>query len=225
MAIVAEIQILLDDTAGVFWTDQHVYDAANQAQMEVWAELRQDITVATITVTASQEFVTIPATIMIPQRIVSVSTDTKLEWYVTTHAKLEQDNREWRAEGVSYPKWFVVFDYNTLQLHPKPDATYEYEVWGVRYPPTEITVGTEDITAEKMIKKAIVFKAAAMVAQMTRPDLFEAWMGEAQDYLRKAKRNWRKNQPHKFMRIVPASNATQRAHMGYIGAGRLVAGR
>jgi len=225
MAIVAEIQTLLDDSAGVFWTDQHVYDCANQAQMEVWAETRQDIIVTTATVTASQEFLSIPATIMVPQRIVTVTTDTKIEWYVTTHAKLEQDNRKWRAEGVAQPKWFVVFDYNTLQMHPKPDATYEFEIWGVRYPPTEISGAAEDITAEKMIKKAIVFRAAALVAQMTRPDLFEIWHAESVNYMMKAKRNWRKNQPHKFLRPVPASSATQRAHMGYIGAGRMVSGR
>lgn len=224
MAIVGEIQTLLDDT-GVFWTDQHVYDAANQAQMETWAELRHDIAVATITVTASQEFVSLPSSIMIPQRIVTVTTATKLEWYVTTHAKLEQDNRKWRAEGVAHPKWFVVFDYNTLQLYPKPDATYQYEIWGVRYPPTEITTGTEDITAEKTIKKAVIFRAAALVAQMTRPDLFEIWIQEAQEYLREARKNIRKNQPHRFLRSVPATSSTQRAHMGYIGAGRLVSGR
>lgn len=224
MAIVAEIQTLLDDSSGVFWLDQHVYDAANQAQMEVWSELRQDVIVSTVTVTASQEFVSVPATIMIPQRIVNVSTDTKIEWYVTTRAKLEQDDRQWRLWDNTQPRWFVLYDYETLRLVPQPDATYEYEIWGVRYPPTQIEVGTEDITAEKAIKKAVIFKAAAYVAQMTRPDLFQAWLQEAKDYLIEAKRNLRKNQSHRAWTMKPTNMPLSKAHAGFIRAGRVTGG-
>ena len=217
MSLVSEIQDLIDDS-GVFWIDQHVYDVANEALIEVWGELRHDIGTATITVTANQEFVDLPTTtIMIPQRIVA----NNVEWFVTNRVLLERDNRQWRALTQAQPKWFVPFDTETLQLVPRPDQTYTYAIEGVKYPTTEIAVGTEDITVAKDIKKALVFRAAALITMNTRPDLHGRWMEEFAVYINEARVRLRNRHGHNIRRLRPGKAVT-RAHQGHRGIGRLI---
>lgn len=216
MSLVSEVQTLLDDADGVFWTDSHVYDACNEAQLYVWGETRHDIGTATFTVTANQEFASLPTTIYLPQRIVA----NNVEWFVTTYYELERDDRKWRAKSQAQPKWFVLHDIETLRLHPRPDDTYEYVLWGVNYPGTEIQSGTEDITAPKSLKRTVEFRAAAMIAQQTRPDLAELWNASYREHLAEFKRQLRNRHGHKIVRMRPSRRFTTRAHQGNLKVAR-----
>lgn len=212
MSVISEVREILDES-GVFYVDQQVFDLANLAQMELWADLRHDVVVATATVTANQTFLNIrsgiSANMMIPQRV----TDGNVEWFVTTHEELEREDRKWRTLTQGKTKWFVVWDAENLRLVPRPDQTYTYEFWGVRYPPTEIASGTLDITDRKAIKKALVFRTAALVVFGTRPDLAELWFRDSQEYLQRARKELRSLLSDRIWRVRPGKGDTW-AHMG-----------
>ena len=53
--ICADVRSLLDESSAVFWTDQHVMNAVNEALLECEADARTLLGTATITATASQE--------------------------------------------------------------------------------------------------------------------------------------------------------------------------
>lgn len=217
MSLVSDTQDLLND-AGVFWLDNHLYDALNSVQLSVWRETHHDIAVGTMTVTASQEFAAVPSPIMIPQRIRL----NDVEWWSTTPTLLERDNREWRTLNEAETHWFRVFDAETFQLIPKPDATYEFDVEGVRYPATEIASGSLDITAPLDVKKAVQYGAAALLALNTRRDLHEVWLDEAARSLQRAKTRYRRRGAP-FRRLRPGTGLTH-AHQGDRASGRNITG-
>ena len=219
MSPVSDTQNLLDDS-GVFWVDDHLYDSLNEAQVDVWKAVRHDLAVGTATVTASQEFFSIPSPIMIPQRIVRAG----VEWWATSRGRLERDNRKWRVLTVDTPKWFVPFDAETLQMVPKPDATYTLEIWGVRYPANEIGAAVLDLANTNLrITRAVQFRGAAMLAANLRAPLMEAWLAQSADYIHKARKLLSKQRSHTGMFLRPGSRSTA-AHMGIRSIGKGLAG-
>lgn len=218
MSLFSDTQDLLNDS-GVFWLDEHVHDRLNQAQMELWGRLRHDTVVSTSTALTGNEFLQTPATLMIPQRVVR----NNVEWFSTSRAQLEQDNRKWRVIPEDAPKWFMPFDANRFQMVPKPDANYEVLIWGVRYPANEISAGTVDITpASHYMVKFVMFKAAALLALNSRADLFQLWKSEAESYFVKASKNLRKRMGHTSFVLRPGKR-TARAHMGSREIGKSLA--
>ena len=218
MSLVSDIQDVIND-AGVFWPVQHVYDCANEAQLLVWGRTHHDIITTTTTVTATQEFITLPTTMYIPKKVIA----NNVEWFVTTYHELERDNRKWRGTVNQKPKRFIVHDAEHLRIHPLPDQSYSYVIEGVRYPPSEIiasgTTTTTDITATPAIKQSVVYTAAAILAANTRPDLMVQWLGEANEYVIEAKKDLRKMGSSKITRLRPGDSFTW-AHMGRIESGR-----
>lgn len=219
MSVVTEVQTLLDDS-GVFWLAQHVYDASNEAQLYVWEELRHDITTQTLTVSASTTLVTLPTSIYIPQRIIRA----QFEWFPTTYLELERDSRLWRSVNPSTPVWFVNWDAEHLRPYPLASAEIEFTIEGVSYPGTEITTGTEDISAIRPVKQAVIWRAAAILSQNTRPQLAASLAAAAEDYLSQAREHYHKDTGrHNIKRLRPGTIWTH-AHQGVINSGRWYSG-
>jgi hypothetical protein len=216
MSLISDIQDLLEEaTTNTFWTKAQIYDAANWAQIRVWEDTRHDKASETLTVPFNTDLVAIPDTIMIPLYVVM---DGK-EYFCSTQAKLEEYDRNWRAATPAQPKWFLVWDSLNLRVWPKANATYVFTLFGVRYPPTELAVGTEDITAPRLLKQAIVHTAAGMVLSLTRPDLAEGMLSEAAQLENKFKIQLRNRGGHRIDRLRPG-NKFAHAQGGVISIGK-----
>lgn len=218
MSAVSDVKALLDD-AGVFWIDAHVFDALNQSLLDVWTDVRHDITTATLTFTASQASIALSTNIMIPQRI----TREGFEWYPTTYMHLQRDNAHWRDTGVGTPRWFVQFDAETLVPYPRPDATIEFVLWGIRYPSIEVTSTSTDFTVQVPIKNGIVYRAAALLAQNTRPALGASWNAISEEWLARARMLLRQQFKHQ-MPVLRPGNVWTLAHQGALRDGRKIGG-
>lgn len=217
MSLVTDIQELLEESGGaVFWAAQHIYDAANEAMIDVWAESRHDLGKVTLTLSANDDLVAIPlTTIMIPQYLVRANK----QYFPTTLARLEQYSRNWRSESAGVPKWFVLWDAETWRVWPKPDGTYAFDMWGVKWPPAEIAAGTLDITAPTLIKQAVAHRAAAVLCADIRPDLSTQFSETAVDLLMKFKIQLRNRGGHHITRLRPGSKLDA-AKAGIISIGR-----
>lgn len=217
MATLADdIRQLLDEAGGsTFWPVAHLYDAANHAQILTWASTKHDIIQVTFTVDINNDIVALPASILIPQMF----TLNNKKYFPTTMAKLEQYNREWKATTQAQPKWFAIWDAHNVRIFPRSDALYEFELWGVRYPPTELAVGTEDITAPRLVKQAVAHRAAGLLLEATRPDLSDAMESEALMLERKYKQQLRNRGGHRIWFLRPESKFA-RGQSGVIEIGR-----
>lgn len=205
MSLVTDIQELIEEAAtGVFWVNQQVYDAANQAMIDTWLNTRHDKTTASMAVVANDVFATIPTEIMIPERIILNS----LEYFPTTFALLERENRNWRTAVTAQPKWFVMWDTRRFRLVPKSDNSYTFIVTGVQYPQVEISVSDTDITAPALLKQAIAHRAAGIILELTRPDLADAMRVQATEYELLFKKQLRNRGGHRIDRLRPGTKFT-----------------
>ena len=168
MSIVSDVRELIDD-AGVFYIDQHVYDAVNGAILEVWPTFVHDEGTATVTITANQEYLPIPSTILVPRRI----WNNNREMYPVTEVNMEEYGETWRTKANGKPYWFIIWDTENFKLWPKSNGTYVYTIEGQKYPDFEI-------------KKAVQYRAAASLVALTRRDLYQTWMTEHGDYMSQA---------------------------------------
>ena len=217
MSLVSDIRELLDESGGaVFWVEEQLYDAANEAVLDVFASLRQEYGTATITTTASVADYNIPATIMLPQYI----TGTGRKYFPTTLAKLEQYNRQWKETTVGYPKHWVLNDVNSVMAYPTPDAAYLFVVHGVPWPSVgEIADGAEDITAASLLRRSITRRAVAELLEYTQPSLAEQFLREAAEAEHDYKVQLRNRQSHNIRRLKPGGIMTS-AQKGVVNVGR-----
>jgi len=216
MSLISDIKELLDETGtATFWTAQHIADAANRAQMDVWARVRHDLVSVVLSVDINDDIVLIPSTILIPLYI----TLNNKKYFPTTHAKLEQEDRKWRAAAQGYPKWFVVWDAGHFRVWPRPNSLYEFELIGVQYPPTELTDAVLDITAPTLLKQSITHLAAAELVEFSRPQLADAWRAESIALELNFKKLLRNRDTHRITRLRPASR------VGHAGAGVISIGK
>lgn len=200
MSLVSDVQELLDETGvGTFWPKAHIYDACNQAQLDVWAKSHHDTVTSTLTLSNNSDLVAIPTGVYIPLYL----TRSNTVYWPTTQARLEQHDREWKKVGKAAPKWFVMWDQETFRVFPKSDATYNFVLWGVRYPPTEVSGSAEDITAPSLIKQAVASTAAGLLTMETRPDLSEGFLDQAKDLLQQFMVQRRNLGGHRIWRLRP----------------------
>jgi hypothetical protein len=205
MSLVTDIQELIEEAAtGVFWVNQQVYDAANQALIDTWLATRHDRTTASMAVSTNDVFANVPTEIMIPERIIINS----LEYFPTTFALLERENRNWRSAAAAQPKWFVMWDTSRFRLVPKANAGYTFTVVGVQYPQEEITASVTDITAPALLKQAVAHRAAGIIFELTRPDLADAMRAQATELEMEFKKQLRNRGGHRIDRLRPSTKFT-----------------
>lgn len=205
MSLVSELRILLDDT-GTFWTDNHIYDALNEALLEAHTKNNWIISTANWVVPADGTFITLPTSIMIPMKIVG----TAGELYPSGFSWLEADSREWGLRETSEePEHFVLWDAETLIPYPTPTSTHTLRIVGVPWP-TEITSTSTDITAEDRIKRAIVYRAASSLIEHTLPDWADQYSAEADKYEYEHRVNMRRRGYPRLDRLRPGTTFTRR---------------
>lgn len=202
MSLYSEVKTLVDEPgSGVFWADAQVYDAINEAQIEVYATTKWALTTATITCTASAEQATVPLTLMIPQFF--LNTSGRLP--TTSFAQLENYSRLWRRANADVPKHFVKFGFDRVRPFPLAASTTTFQLVGVSWP-AQIEDGTLDITAPRLIKQAIIHRAASFLLEMTLPDLAAVLEKQSIEYEQQALVQLRNAQSHNINRLRPANH-------------------
>jgi len=215
--LVSEVQTIIDETsAPVYWTSQQVYNACNKALEEVWANVRWTYTTATITTLASQQFTTLPSsTVMIPQYIIN---DQGLKMFPTTHDLLQDWQQNWMNEHPARPGWYVLWDQKTLRWFPTPDTNYTFVLYGVPWPP-EINGTNLDISVDPLLRRAVIYRAAAYLFELSQPQYADFWHTEAAEQEKKYGRQFRNQQGANVLRLRPVKG-WELAQQGDIRQGR-----
>lgn len=211
MSLVSEVRDLLGEASAVFWPDQQVYDAINQAQINAFANYPILSTSTSLVVPQDADFITIPPSIMIPSYI-ATSTGNK---FITTEPELEEYAIRWMETTPGEPKHFILWDTMYLRVFPRASAWYTYTIYGVPWP-TEIDGSTQDVTnIHKQYRLAIIYDAVSVLFEASRPDLAQAYRELADQYLSDSRSSLRTAHPHNTLRLRPG-NKTSTRHRGVI---------
>lgn len=224
------VRQILDQTAGdIFWPATQIYDAANEALVDLWAWANIQTASEPLSVGVGDDIVAYnTSTIMIPKFIVLsthiANADVNQKYFITDQTKLEQWSRVWRLDAIGQPKWFVLWDLFHLRVYPSPDKTYTFTLWGVPWP-TEVTAANEDVLVDRQLKLAIAYRTAANLVEQTRPDLADAYAKESDETLYRFKlrmRNIQKNNIRRWKPVVTGwgTDRTSSAYSGVIRLGR-----
>lgn len=202
MSIVSDIRIQVDEAAGsTFFTAEHIYDAANEAVLEVYSRAKPNLTSVNWPVNTGDDLVFLPPGIMVPQQIII----NNLEYWPTTQAKLEQFSRSWRGEALALPKWFVLWDALRMRLFPRPDQAYDFTMWGVPWP-EEINASNLDIASmDAQLKLATGLKAAGNLLEFSAPNVADTMIAESEQILSAYTKRLRNQQGHNIRRVRPGT--------------------
>jgi hypothetical protein len=211
MTLVAELQVLLDESGGAtFWTATHLYNALNEAHLQNWIATKRQYIATPLVVMGGVTYVEIPPEILIPTFI----HDDERRYFTTTLAKLEQYSPQWKAATPSIPKAFVRFGYTHLRPWPMPDNNYQYTLVGLGWP-SEISESVTDLDLPHLCRQAVLWRAGASLIDFTHPQLSEVWQQNATEAEEKYLRQQRNSQSHNLRTLRP-SNPLNRAQGGSI---------
>lgn len=217
MSLITEVRTLLDEAnGGVFFLDQQVYDALNEAQLEMLTGDKVRLETATLTVGVGDSTVSIPTNIMVPKWI----EDNTKKYYPTTHTKLEQYSRSWRKHAPAKPEFFILRDFRALDIWPVSNGTYTYTMFGTDWG-TEINASNSDLDHDpsEPLRQSIVYRAAAGLMELTQPQWSAIMMKEAEDYASRHARQLRNSFSHNTTTLRPGNKASS-ANSGIIKFGR-----
>jgi len=214
MSIFTDTRLILNESSTVFWSDDQVYDAINQAQIDLYTDSEVKLSTSTMTAGAGVSLVAIPSGIMIPKYITGLGRD----FFITTQTKLEQHNKDWFATPPGYPKHWIQMGATILRPYPRPDITYEFDIIGAPWP-TEVTASQQDITAPEEFKLAVAYRAAAELFEYTRPDMADGLLAQSDEHLMEYKQRYRNHNPHNIRRIRPG-NRLSTTYRGTIRMGQ-----
>lgn len=216
MSNVDNVKLFINDTGGVFFTDNHVLDHMNKAHINCYIDSQTHLTTYTWTLTSNSNMVDLPSSVMIPKY---VEYDDKVYW-VASEIDLEQYSANWRSETNGQPKWFIRWDHNHIRVWPKPDQTYVVKLVGTPWP-TEIALATNSsIGIDRDYDKAVEHLACSGLLEFGRPDLSQIHLDEAKNAIYNYRKTVRNNQKHNIRRLHPATRLNK-AQAGKISIGRL----
>lgn len=222
MSIVTQVRTITNDLNGVFWPDQTVYDAVNEAQFAVYAETKWAITSATMTsgtstlgLGSNTDIFTWPSTVLIPKWIEGTNQlftpPVVQRFFPTTQRQLEQFLRTWKGQNLGQPMYFCIWDAIHFRVFPRPDnlgpatdGAYPFTLYGIGFP-TEIADNIADITGPATYVQSIRNYAASLLFESTRPDLADMYMSQAEDQILAFKKRLRNAQSHNIRQLKPAS--------------------
>jgi hypothetical protein len=228
MTLVGIVRLLIDQatstgtlldypTAGdIFWPSAQLYDAGNEALVDYWPMLAkqsvpvQEVNTPFVVTSGTDIFTYTTASIMIPRYVVLNSSTNSgaaaqtvdQKFWITDVTKLEQYNNNWRQFTPATPKFFVLWDAFHIRTFPSPDVTYTFTLFGVPWQ-VELGTGTEDITADPILKLSIAYKAAATILQTTRPDTADIYMKESEELLNRYRIRLRNSSSNNMRRMKP----------------------
>ena len=214
MSNLSQVRSYINDANGIFYVDSHVLDHMNDCHLYTWWDTSPQLTTATVTLTASQDLLTLPSTIMIPRYLEY----NNRRYWVSSHSELEDYSINWKSEGVGLPKWLIIWDAERLRLFPRPDSAYVMQLVGVGWP-TELTAIAPTVSLDRQYQQILEHKSAASLLTFVRPDLSEIHNKEAAKYLNDYKIGIRNSQSHRLWKLRPGSNYNK-AQQGNITIGR-----
>lgn len=216
MSLVSDVRVLIDEASAAFWTDAHVYNSLNATLLDMYQEnARMFIGTATITTTASNSYIPIPSTIMIPKLILG----TGKEYWGSTQTKFNQYNSTWPRTAVGYPRHWSLWDASTFQTYPRPDAAYVFQIAGVPWP-DEITSTNTDLSTQRNFTRAVMYRAAAHLMEVSRPDLSDYYTTQAIAELTEFKRLMRSYGAGGLWTLTPRTHRVA-ARSGVVRLGRI----
>lgn len=221
LGLVDLVQTTINESgAGVFWPVQTVYDAINDAVLEMVPISFFPTTSTTLVVTTNNDIVALPTTVIVWPQYFEYGGQT---YFPTSQAQLERYDRNWRNASQSQPRFFVLFGESSVRVFPRPDKSYTFNVWGPAWP-TEITSTSTDITTlPDILRQALAYRACSRLFQYSRPDLGEAYMKEAEEAEMLWRKTFRRFQSHNIKRLRPGTGFTA-AQSGSIRIGRRMDG-
>ena len=105
---------------------------------------------------------------------------------------------------------------------PKPRLAYLFVVEGLLWPTEEITGANLDITEDPKIKRSVMWRAAATLAEHTRPDLFNQWAAEAIEADKVAAKMLNRNFFGKHIKRIRPGTHISVGHGGDVGFGKVL---
>jgi len=227
MSAVSDIQLIIND-AGVFWPQQQLLDALNEAQLAVYAETKWALTTASLTLTSNADIVAMPDGVFLPKWIegtnVQFQPPVVKRFFPTTMRNLETFLRTWRGNNVGQPGWFIQWDATHWRVFPRPDGlgagtggSYPFTVYGVGYP-TEITSASQSLLGPATYVLAVQNLAVSLLMEATRPDLADAYAAQHDEQVLAFKKQQRNNQSHNIRILKPASTVLEIQQFGQISA-------
>ncbi len=200
MSMVSEVQLLLDEAGGpVWWSLQQIYDALNQASIDLHMDCKMTNASADLAITSGADLVAIPTSdIMVPQYVVY----NNKRIFSTTQDELENWSRRWHDQPAAQPKWLVLWDWETFRVFPSSDANYTFTLWGLKWP-DEIGVSTPSIPVDATLYRAIVLLAVAYLLEFTQPELSLTYMQEVEQFKQRMLTNFRNNLGANITRLRP----------------------
>ena len=214
MSSLNTIRTYVNDSQGVTYPDNHLFDSLNDSLLDVYVDTKPTLTTATWTLTASADKATLPSTIMIPQVVIY----NNLPYWFSTQAELERWSSTWRSASYAQPRWFVRWSHDQVRLYPKPDQTYTMTLIGVGWP-TELTPAASTVDSDSNWRQAIEHRTVAILLEMARPDLSAIHDAQYQQYRNNYMVDLRANQGHRLRQLRPGTRQNN-AQSGSINLGR-----
>lgn len=226
MSTVTNVQTLLNDT-NVFWPNQNLFDAINEAQWHVYVETKWAVSSATFSLTTNADVFTIPTTIQVPRWIEGtnnlISPPVVKRFFPSTQRELEAFLRTWRGDNNNQPSVFVIWDAKHMRVFPRPDGkgsgaggSYPFTMFGLGFP-TELTDTTSTIAGPSTYVQSVENYAASLLFEATRPDLADMYRSLAEEQILAFKKRLRNYQSHNIRQLVPATGRLEVQQGGNIG--------
>lgn len=225
MSIVTQVQNILNDT-NVFWPNQTLFDAINEAQLNVYMETKWAISSATFTLSSNTDVFTYPSSILLPRWIEGTNSNFQppvvKRFFITTHRNLENFLRTWKSNNLGQPVYFVTWDATHLRCFPRPDnlgtgpgGVYQFTLYGLGFP-TEISDTVSNLVGPANYVQAVQNLACAILFEPTRPDLADMYRSLAEDQILAFKKRLRNNMSHNIRQLKPATTPYEIDQLGQV---------
>ncbi len=225
MSAISDIQTIINDV-GVFWPEQFIWDAVNEAQLAVFAEVKWSLTSGTMLLGSGVDIVEIPPNVLIPKWIEGTnnlfSPPVVKRFFPTTQRQLETFLRTWRGDNVGQPVVFSLWDATHWRVFPRPDGSgsgpdgrYPFTVWGVGFP-SEVDATNTTVVGDATYRYAVYDYTCALLLEATRPDLADMYLAQASEHILNLRKRLRNQQSHNIRTLKPATTRLEIEQAGEI---------
>lgn len=225
MSAISDIQTIINDV-GVFWPEQFIWDALNEAQLAVYSETKWALTTGNMLLGSGVDIVSIPPEILIPKWIEGTNTlfqpAVVKRFFTTSQRNLETFLRTWRGDNVGQPVVFVLWDATHWRVFPRPDGSgsgpdgrYPFTVYGVGLP-QEINSTNTVVLGDATYRYAVYNTTVAFLLEATRPDLADMYLAQAGENILNIKKRLRNQQSHNIRTLRPATTRLEIEQAGEI---------
>lgn len=214
MSSIATIRRYVNDPDGVTFPDAYLYDALNDALLDMSADTKHILTTASWTLGSGADLVALHADVMIPQTVIY----NNQAYFFSAQADLERWSPDWQGSEQGLPKWYIRWDADSVRVWPRPNQQYVVQLVGLPWP-TEISGTSTSVDTDVSWRTALEHLTAAYLLEIARPDLADIHMNEYMKARNDFNVHIRNNQPHRLRQLRPGNNM-DKAQGGSISIGR-----